>query len=118
MSAKRALIGLGRTPLAVMDDKTQSEREAAKDEDGREEGEGESSLSIQWWLAPPHPRAQRLLVRQATTGDLKKPGSARKSQYYKKYGNPNEINIEPIDLRYVPLSQLDLHVDYNIMVCL
>lgn len=54
--------------------------------EGKTEGQRED---VQWWLTPSHPRAKQLLLRQATTGDLKKLGSARQSRYYRKYGNPN-----------------------------
>lgn len=104
MSARRALIGLGYRPVGVKreieDANTISEREEGveeRGEDGREQ-EGEETCHIQWWLAPQHPRCEQLLVRQATTGDKKKRGSARESQYYRKYGNPNRP-LE-MDLRY------------------
>ena len=67
--------------------------------EGEGEGERQSSNRVQWWLAPPHSRAQQLLLRPATTGDVKKPGSAGKSRYYRKYGNPNEPTMQQIDLR-------------------
>ena len=55
---------------------------------------------MSWWLAEPHPKADQLLMRHATAGDVKLPGSARRSKYYKRYGNPN---LTPTDLRCVVL---------------
>lgn len=101
MSARRALIGLGYRPVRgkreIEDEDTIIEREEGVEDDGRGQ-EGEETSRIQWWFAPPHSRGKQLLVRQATTGDKKKRGSARESQYYRKYGNPN-MPLE-MDLRY------------------
>ena len=75
--------------------------EGATTRGGEVEDERESSSGVHWWLALPHPRAKQLLVRQATTGDVKKPGAARESRYYRKYGNPNQpLEMETVDLRY------------------
>lgn len=61
---------------------------------------GSGSVDIQWWLAPPHPRAKQLLIRYATVGDMKTLGAAKRSHYYKKYGNPNTMEPQsPLDLR-------------------
>ena len=112
VSARRALNGLRCQPLAVREEEEEEmQREGeVKDKSGEEErgeggggGEGEEPGSdVRWWLAPPHPRAQQLMLRQATTGDVKKPGAARESRYYWKYGNPNiPLEMETsVDLRY------------------
>ena len=83
---------------------------------GEVEDERGPGSDVHWWLALPHPRAQQLLVRQATTGDVKKPGAARESQYYRKYGNPN-TEMETVDLRYIQnhLQHLTLLLLYYII---
>ena len=80
----------------------------AKDDNTEERGEGEIAAGgrvVSWWLVAPHEKSEQLLVRQATWGDIKLPGAARRSQYYKKYGNPN---LEPVDLRY------NLHLFFDV----
>ena len=42
-----------------------------------------------WRLGEHHRSAKQLLLRLATTLDVKKHGSAYHSKYYRKYGNPN-----------------------------
>ena len=44
---------------------------------------------ITWRLGTPHPRSKQLLLRYANTLDVKEAGAAQRSQYYRKYGNPN-----------------------------
>ena len=64
-----------------------------EEEEGMMETENPAGENgVQWWLAPPHPKAKQLLVRQATTGDQKKPRSAQHSHYYRVHGNPNIPN--------------------------
>ena len=72
--------------------------EKVEEVEGRMAGQREV---VQWWLAVHHPKAKQLLLRQATTGDQKKPGSARHSQYYRRHGNPNAPRRRATDLRYV-----------------
>lgn len=55
---------------------------------GTVEGD-QNGCQCRWWLAASYPKAKQLLLRQATTGDKKKQGAARTSQYYRKHGNPN-----------------------------
>ena len=91
----------GESSMELKESDHTMKEDEKKGERKREEEGGESS-SVQWWLAPPHARAKKLLLRQATTGDQKKQGAARQSQYYMKYGNPNEpLKKEPLDLRLV-----------------
>lgn len=42
-----------------------------------------------WRLGSPHPKAKTVLLRFATKDDKKLPGAEKRSNYYKKYGNPN-----------------------------
>ena len=78
----------------------EKEVKGREEEEEEEEGESESGGRVRWWTVGPHSKAEQLLLRLATTGDVKLPGSARRSQYYKKYGNPN---LGPTDLRYIHL---------------
>lgn len=73
-------------------------------DDSEEEGKGEDSVrksgstnmeeddkhahTLHWRCGQPHPKAERLLLRLATEVDVKERGAAKKSTYYKKYGNP------------------------------
>lgn len=83
-SAQRAFLGKGAWPVL-------------------EEGVSEGSSPL-WRKGP-----GGLLLRIATTADVKKKGSRAKSDYYKKYGDPNSRNRERRkrprnnDLRYVVL---------------
>lgn len=54
-----------------------------------------------WRLGETHHRSNQLLLRFATVSDVKEKGASNKSQYYKKYGNPNipSINRNKKDLR-------------------
>ena len=117
VSARRALNGLGQRPLAVVKSESETSEEEGEKEEGKEalnemrkeeetggaekktDTEGEESSDVQWWLALPHAKAKQLFIRLATTGDMKASGAARRSQYYKKYGNPNTAEPEPVDLR-------------------
>ena len=42
----------------------------------------------QWRLGEAHPKSKALLLRYATTLDVKKKGAARSSTYYRKHGRP------------------------------
>ena len=60
-------------------------------EEGSSVEEEESGAPVlRWRLGEAHPRASRILLRFATTVDKKQLGAAKDSEYYKKYGNPNE----------------------------
>ena len=73
--------------------KTGGMKDVEEEEEGKMETESPAGENgVQWWLAPPHPKAEQLLVRQATTGDQKTPGSAQHSHYYRVHGNPNIPN--------------------------
>ncbi len=73
-SSHRALYGKGQFPVL-------SDNEVDTD-----------TVTPVWRLGESHPKAQQLLLRSATTGDIKKPGAASKSRYYQLHGNPNRIN--------------------------
>ena len=48
-------------------------------------------VKVQWHLGVSHPKAnQVLLLRCAVEGDVKVSGAAQRSNYYRKYGNPNK----------------------------
>jgi len=42
-----------------------------------------------WRLGMPHTKAKSILLRFATKDDKKLPGAEKRSDFYKKYGNPN-----------------------------
>ena len=69
-SSRRALHGKGQFPVI-------SETEVDTE-----------SVNPVWRLGEPHPKAKQLLLRIATTGDVKKPGAASRSLYYQTHGNP------------------------------
>ena len=78
-SARRALCQLGKDTLTNME------------EGERLEEEGSGTPVLRWRVGVAHPRASQILLRYATTVDKKQLGAAKESQYYKKYGNPNEV---------------------------
>lgn len=71
-SAHRAFLGKGVWPLL--------------EEKWRDESEGRDPI---WRKGP-----GELLMRKATTLDIKKKGAAQKSEYYRKYGKPQSGKIE------------------------
>jgi len=73
-SASRVLITIGKDIQKPADD---------DDEDISE------AVEIRWKLGPPHPNAERLLLRLATKKDKKRPGAARRSMYYLVNGKTN-----------------------------
>ena len=73
-SAHRALYGKGEYPVIAEKDKDKIQEEL---------------FTPVWRLGVPHPRSKQLLLRVATTLDTKNRGAANRSQYYRKYGNPN-----------------------------
>lgn len=90
------------TEELARDEKGEEGEEKRKSWREQERGDEEETSSVRWWLASPHSSSKQLLVRQATTGDMKKRGAAQESLYYRKYGNPNKpLRAEPMDLRYV-----------------
>lgn len=50
----------------------------------------QSESKVQWRLGVGNPKAKQLLLRYAVDGDHKKGGAAQRSNYYRKYGNPNK----------------------------
>lgn len=70
-SAHRAFIGKGQFPVVSVESKL---------------------IQPVWRLGEPHSKAQQLLLRVATTGDVKKRGSASRSLYYQTHGNPKNSN--------------------------
>ena len=65
----------------------------------------EGSYTPVWRLGEHYKTAKQLLLRLATTLDVKEQGSASRSKYYRKYGNPNlpsyQVNKgQRKDLRY------------------
>ncbi|XP_077995545.1 uncharacterized protein LOC144449018 [Glandiceps talaboti] len=54
-----------------------------------EPGEDKCCETQVFRIAVPHPKAEHLLLRQATKADKKKPGAANRSRFYIKHGNPN-----------------------------
>ena len=47
-------------------------------------------VKVQWYVGVSHPKAKQLLLRYAVEGDIKTSGAAQRSNYYRKYGNPNK----------------------------
>ena len=84
---------------AEKEDKERAEKEDKERAEKEVEGERFED-DVRWWSVAPHEKAEQLLVRQATTGDVKLRGAAQRSRYYKKYGNPNLPPLELSDLRY------------------
>lgn len=72
-SAYRAFSGKGLYPVV--------------EEKERDQLSEDTSTPI--WRLGEHHSAKQLLLRLATTLDVKKQGSANRSKYYRKYGNPN-----------------------------
>ncbi|CAN7984368.1 unnamed protein product [Ixodes hexagonus] len=66
-----------------------------EEEEGEEEVLDVSELEVplppgQWRKASPdHPKAKLLLLRFSSRHDRKVPGAEKRSEYYRKYGNPN-----------------------------
>jgi len=73
-SASRVLMTIGKDIQKPADD---------SDDDMSE------TVEVRWKLGPPHPNAQRLLLRTATKKDKKRPGAARRSMYYLVNGKRN-----------------------------
>lgn len=115
ISAARALLGLGRQPVALRDQYEETLPEvmttggtgSAQTEDtgtaGHQDtssdaagGDGDVSREeskLEWRYGEAHPKAKLLLLRYATIADQKQRGAAKNSVYYKKYGMPGGRSV-------------------------
>ena len=104
-SASRALHGLANQPVALRSKFTELEEKDADSAHQLMETAGPSPSSddpaptalaeqpevkVQWRLGVGYPKAKQLLLRYAVEGDEKISGAAQRSNYYRKYGNPNK----------------------------
>ena len=89
-SAYRALHGSTSQPIALSSEYTEDQ---PMEVGGSIETGGGANVEIagpRWRLGVECPRAKQLLLRYAVSGDQKLAGAAQWSNYYRKYGNPNE----------------------------
>ena len=103
-SASRALRGLTNQPVALRSKFTEEESQLMETSDPSSPTPSSPSdgnpphttlaeqpeVNIQWHLGVGHPKAKQLLLRYAVEGDVKVSGAAQRSNYYRKYGNPNK----------------------------
>ena len=54
-------------------------------------------LGYVWRYAKPCEKANGVLMRFATTSDKKQERAEKHSEYYKRYGNPNNPNYRPFE---------------------
>ena len=102
-SAIRALHGLTDQPVALRSKFTEEEPQPMETSDPspsspstfrsppHDTSTEQPEVKIQWHLGVSHPKANEvLLLRCAVEGDVKVSGAAQRSNYYRKYGNPNK----------------------------
>jgi hypothetical protein len=103
-SASRALRGLTNQPVALRSKFTEEEPQPMETSDPSPSSPSTGSdgnapqttpaeqpeVKVQWHLGVSHPKASQLLLRCAVEGDVKVSGAAQRSNYYRKYGNPNK----------------------------
>ena len=102
-SASRALRGLSDQPVALRSKFTEEAPQPMETSDLSPSSPSalispphtisaeQPEVKVQWHLGVSHPKAnQVLLLRCAVEGDVKVSGAAQRSNYYRKYGNPNK----------------------------
>ena len=95
-SASRALHGLTDQPVALRSNFTDEDTQPMETSGSSNNDPmpttlaEETEIKVQWHLGVDHPKAKQLLLRYAVEGDVKISGAAQRSNYYRKYGNPNK----------------------------
>ena len=95
-TATQALFSVGYKPLESMVG-IQQQRENNQDS-GVSSNEETPEIMVEvnpWRVALPHFKNSDIRLRYATTADRKQPGSATRSRYYLKYGNPHQGDTRP-----------------------
>ena len=113
-SASRALRGLTNQPVALRSKFTDEENQPMETSGPSDDDPMPTTLAeqpkvkVQWRLGVSHIKAKQLLLRYAVEGDVKVSGAAQRSNYYRKYGNPNKrVGVGGGSWRERPGSQED-----------